>query len=233
MRDNFTRALAVTLQWEGGYVNHPHDPGGATNKGITLNTYRRYKKGATVKDLKRIPPSMVEKIYKDGYWDKVKGDRLAPGVDLATFDYAVNSGPGTAKRKLMGVLGGPDYVTVQKLCRARLASYRTFRHWRTFGKGWTRRINAVEAKGVAWAKDGGKAVVSKEAAKSDKLARQQGAGGAGGAIGGGGVAVDQLSGWPLVVALVVVGVVVAVLIVKAKRNKDRADAYRNELENGK
>lgn len=151
MRGNFDRSLSFTLGFEGGYVNHPKDPGGHTNKGITLATLRRYRKGATVADLKKIPDSLVSQIYKDGYWDKVDGDRLAPGVDGATFDYGVNSGPSTALKSLMKVVGGPDHETVKKLCARRLSIYRTFRHWKSFGKGWTRRITAGEALWVRWA----------------------------------------------------------------------------------
>lgn len=94
---------------------------------------------------------MLQKIYRTDYWDLVRGDKLAPAVDLATFDYSVNSGPGTAWKALEKVLGGPDSETVQKLCARRLSSYQALKHWATFGKGWTRRIAAIEAKGVAWA----------------------------------------------------------------------------------
>lgn len=231
MRENFKAALAATLQWEGGYVNHPADPGGATNKGITLNTYRRYKKHATVSDLKKIPQSVVEKIYRDGYWAKAGCDKLAAGVDLATFDYAVNSGPSAARKSLMKSIGKQsDYVTVQKLCRRRLSIYRTFKHWGTFGKGWTRRINAIEAKGVMLAKDGGRKVVANEATKADKLATKQGSGGAAGGLTGGVAAADQLSGLPLMLVILAIVAGVGYAIYRAKQNKNRAKAYRDEIE---
>lgn len=230
MESNFRKALAVTLKWEGGFVNHPADPGGATNKGITLATYRRYKKGATVADLKRIPRSMVERIYRDGYWDKVNGDRLAPGVDLATFDYAVNSGPAAARKNLHKVLGGPDYRTVQRLCRRRLSIYKTFRHWAVFGKGWTRRINAIEAKGVAWAKDGGQKRLADEAAKMDARADQQEVGGAGGGLAGTAGA-WQLPDWMFLVAMLLVVGAVAFAVWKARQNRHRARAYEKEMNN--
>lgn len=99
-----------------GWSDHPADPGGATMKGITLATYRRYKPDATKADLRRISDAMVRKIYKQYYWDKVQGDRLAAGADLATFDYAVNSGHAAAWKSLMKVVGGPDHETVKKIC---------------------------------------------------------------------------------------------------------------------
>lgn len=229
MRENFSKALAVTLKWEGGFVSHPADPGGATNKGVTLKTYRRYNKRASVADLKRIPQSMVERIYRDGYWNKVGGDRLAPGVDLATFDYGVNSGPGAARKSLLKVAGGPDYRTVQKLCRRRLSIYRTFRHWSTFGRGWTHRVNAIEAKGVRWAKDGGTGVLVNEAGKADKISKSQGAGAAGGGGGAGGLAMQSMSGLPLTIVLIAIAAMIVFALWRANANRQRAEAYRNEL----
>lgn len=234
MRENFKDALAATLKWEGGYVNHPADPGGATNKGITLSTYRRYKPHATVSDLKKIPQSMVEKIYRDGYWAKAGCDKLAAGVDLATFDYAVNSGPSAARKSLMKSIGKQsDHVTVQKLCRRRLSIYRTFKHWGTFGRGWTRRINAIEAKGVMWAKDGGRDVVSNEADKADRWAKKQTGGGVAGGVAGGGTAASQLDGLPLLIVIVAIVAGVGYAVYRAKQNKDRAKAYRVEIEEEK
>ncbi len=151
MRQNFERALAFTLSFEGGYVNHPKDPGGATNKGITLNTYRRHKPGASVADLKAIPQATVERIYLVDYWTPAKCDGLAPGVDGAVFDYAVNSGASAARKSLLAVVGGSDVETIRRLCARRLSIYQTFKHWRTFGKGWTRRVVTGEALWTKWA----------------------------------------------------------------------------------
>jgi lysozyme family protein len=227
---NFERALAFTLQFEGGYVNHPSDPGGHTNKGITLATFRKYQKNATVADLKAIPDSMVKAIYRDGYWHKVSGDTLASGVDGATFDYGVNSGPSAALKSLKAAVGGSDVETVQKLCKRRLSIYQTFRHWRTFGKGWTRRITAGEALWVSWASN--KAVLVKEAEKAKKTAANQSKG-AGGAVAGGGgsatqidpSAADQILPWVLGGAFVIGIAVAAYLIWKSRINKQRARAY--------
>jgi len=91
--DRFSTVLAETLTHEGGWADHPKDPGGATMKGVTLATYRQYYPNATKADLRKISDADLKMIYRTGYWDKVRGDDLPPGVDLMTFDVAVNSGP--------------------------------------------------------------------------------------------------------------------------------------------
>lgn len=106
MKANFQTALALVLKHEGGYVNHPSDPGGHTNKGVTLANYRRYvKPGGTVADLKAISDQEVATVYRRFYWDAVKGDDLPAGVDYAVFDFAVNSGPRRSAEFLQRTLG--------------------------------------------------------------------------------------------------------------------------------
>lgn len=158
MNANFARALPLVLAHEGGFVNHPKDPGGATNKGITIATFRRMvKRDGTVADLKAITPEQVAKVYRRGYWDAVKADELPFGVDYAVFDFAVNSGPGTAVKFLQKVLGttvdsriGPQTIAAAKamdpfdvidaIARERLAYLKRLKTWPTFGKGWERRV---------------------------------------------------------------------------------------------
>lgn len=103
---NFEKALKKVLQWEGGYVNHPNDPGGATNKGITLKTYQyHFGKDKTVEDLKNITLEEVSYIYREGYWNKIKGDDIAnQSIAELLFDFSVNSGAKTAVRKLQHIL---------------------------------------------------------------------------------------------------------------------------------
>lgn len=229
MDRNFERALAFTLKYEGGFADHPSDPGGATMKGITLATYRKYRKNATVADLKAIPDSFVRTIYRDGYWQKVSGDTLASGVDGATFDYGVNSGPSAALKSLKAVVGGSDVETVKRLCARRLSIYQTFKHWKSFGKGWARRITAGEALWVSWAD---KSVLTKEAEAAKKTASKQakGAGGVAAGSGGGATqidpsAVDQIMPWVLGGAVVIGIALFAYLIWKSRINKQRAQAY--------
>jgi lysozyme family protein len=239
MQVNFKRSLDFTLSFEGGYVNHPQDPGGHTNRGVTLATLRRYRPGATVADLKRIPSSLVAQIYRDGYWEKAGCDTLAPGVDGATFDYACNSGPRAARKSLMAVLGGPAHETVKALCKRRLSIYQTLKHWKTFGRGWTRRVTAGEALWVSWALAATvdtphvETGLADESARAGKTASAQNKGGlTTGATGGGaGVAPgheDVIAGWFVAGGALVLISVAAWLLWRAHVNRQRARAYANE-----
>ena len=163
MKANFSTALDHVLVHEGGWADHPADPGGATMKGVTLMTYRRFfgsHKGKS--DLRRISHQELEEIYRTGYWDKCRCDDLPSGVDYAVFDAAVNSGPGRAARWLQFVLGahqdgsiGPVTLSlvdsqtpteiVNRLCDRRLAFMKSLRTWSVFGKGWGRRVAGVRA----------------------------------------------------------------------------------------
>lgn len=167
MNKNFQRALELVLKHEGGFVNHPKDPGGATNKGITLATFRRYvKRNGTVSDLKSLTTEQAGKVYKAQYWDKVKGDQLPSGIDYSVFDFAVNSGSARAAKYLQAVLGvtqdgiiGPKTLSaansanatfvIERLCDDRLAFLKRLKTWPTFGKGWGRRVEEVRSEAKA------------------------------------------------------------------------------------
>lgn len=236
--NNFQACLAETLKWEGGWSDHPKDPGGATMKGITLATYRRWKPSATKTQLRNISQKEIEEIYKAGYWIPVRGDTLAKGVDLATFDYSVHSGPTTARSKLLKVVGGSDVDTIKKLCKARLTVYQSLKTWATFGKGWANRIAAIEAKAMSWAIAASKKnpnvsnALTQEATKAKATAKQQSAGATGAAASGvGGYSVtepDQVAAW--IVAGLIIGIISLVgwLIWRAHINKKRAEAFEAE-----
>lgn len=245
MRENFQASLKVTLAYEGGWSDHPKDPGGATMKGITLNTFRRFFPNATKAQLRNISDANVGRIYKLDYWDKVNGDRLAAGVDLASFDAGVMSGPGRANTWLRATIGGPDDQTVKRLCAKRLGFVQSLAIWKTFGKGWAKRIAAIEAKGVAWAlaaTEPAAAVKAKltdeQGAASKKAANRASGGGAAGvsAAGGGGDVlvnpqhVDQVAGWLIGGVLVAGAVVAVILIARSVIHKQRARAYQAEAE---
>ena len=170
MDRNFERSLKLVLKHEGGFVNHPSDPGGATNKGITIATYRRYvKKNGTVADLKEITDAQVAFTYRKQYWDAVGGSALPSGVDYAVFDFGVNSGPSRAIKFLQRVVGveqdgtiGPATLRavnarnaadiIQDLCNARMKFLRGLKTWGTFGRGWTSRVVGVEDEALKMAK---------------------------------------------------------------------------------
>ena len=85
MTDRFERALPRILAHEGGYVDDPRDPGGATNKGITHKTYSGWlrSKGLPDKNVRYISDAEVAAIYRQNYWDRIQGDNLPAGVAYA------------------------------------------------------------------------------------------------------------------------------------------------------
>lgn len=159
---NFDKCLARVLRHEGGYVNDPHDPGGATNKGITYRTYNawRARQGQPTRSVKQIGDDEVAAIYRVQYWDAIKGDHLPSGVDYAVFDYAVNSGPAQAIRDLQRCIGAkPDGVMganslaamtddrpaqiVAEICDRRLRFLKSLKTWGRYRKGWSARVADV------------------------------------------------------------------------------------------
>jgi lysozyme family protein len=156
-QENFEKCLETILHHEGGYVNHPKDPGGETNLGVTKRVWEEW--GGT-KDMRDLTPEDVAPLYKKNYWDRVKGDDLPSGLDLAVFDWAVNSGTGRAAKKLQSMIGtvadggiGPntlrilgEYIdehgieaTIENYQGVRQEFYESLSTFETFGKGWTRR----------------------------------------------------------------------------------------------
>jgi len=172
MDRNFQRALSLVLKHEGGWSDHPSDPGGATMKGVTLANFRRYvKPNATKEDLRKITDAQIATVYRRYYWDAVAGAELPDGVDYAVFDFAVNSGPTRAAQYLQRVVGvaqdgkiGPATIkaakaalpatVIHKLCDERLAFLKRIKSkgkllWDTFGKGWSRRVQEVRAEALS------------------------------------------------------------------------------------
>ena len=104
--DCYAESIRRLLKSEGGYVNHPSDPGGPTNFGITLGDYRKYVKAdASAADIRAMNVDEAKAIYRAKYWGAMHGDELPAGVDYCVFDYAVNSGTGRAPKVLQRVLG--------------------------------------------------------------------------------------------------------------------------------
>lgn len=162
MKENFDQALKAILHHEGGYVDHPKDPGGRTNLGCTQRVWEEWV-GHPVdeKTMRGLTPELVAPLYKAKYWDRIKGDELPTGVDYVVFDAAINSGPGRAAKWLQTVVGavpdgaiGPGTLAkvaampaadiVEKYQETRLQFLQSLQTWDTFGKGWGRRVAEVE-----------------------------------------------------------------------------------------
>jgi lysozyme family protein len=164
VKDNFDKCFALVIADEGGFVDHPKDPGGMTNLGVTRKNWEAYlNRDVTEIEMRGLTPDAVKPFYKAMYWDKIKGDQLPAGVDYATYDLAVNSGVGRATKMLQQIAGvlvdgalGPKSMaairerdpeeTVDALCDMRLAFLKRLLTFDTFGKGWSRRVAEVKAK---------------------------------------------------------------------------------------
>src|SRR5215475_12529181 len=94
MADDFDTCLAFTLKEEGGYSDDPADPGGATNMGITLATYRQWSDNPNLGPLQvqDMSERTARAIYRSLYWNPLRADALPAGVDLSVFDMGVNAG---------------------------------------------------------------------------------------------------------------------------------------------
>lgn len=253
---NYPRVLATTLKWEGGWANHPKDPGGATMKGVIQRTYDAYRlaRGLPRRSVREIQDNELQDIYRTGYWIKVNGDNLRVGEDLAVFDFGVNSGPARAAKYFQRAVGAPQdgqigsatlraaakltpAETVKRVCDARLGFVRALSTWSTFGKGWARRIGDIRARGIAWAagstqvaKDDAKAIVE-EAKKDTANAQKTGSGGA--VTGGGTVAADQAQGldWSAIIGLGIVALIlIAIAFLFWSRARARKDMAAGALE---
>jgi lysozyme family protein len=166
---SYDEALKRVLVHEGGYSDHPSDPGGPTNWGITIHDARAYwRKDATAADVRNMPIDVAKDIYRSKYWDAMRCDDLPAGVDYAVFDYGVNSGIARAAKVLQRFVGanvdgeiGPDTIAatapadaaelINQICDERLAFLQSLRTWGVFGNGWGRRVREVRAAAVSMA----------------------------------------------------------------------------------
>lgn len=153
--DRFEICHPVTASWEGGWSNHKDDPGGATMYGVTQAVYTAWRKANGRKDqsVRLITRDEALSIYRTNYWEPTAGKyKLFPGVDLCVYDASVNSGVSRGIKWLKASVGSNDHSeTVKRICRARLSFMQSLTIWKTFGKGWGRRVADIEVKGVAMA----------------------------------------------------------------------------------
>lgn len=150
--------------YEGGFVNDKDDPGGATNKGVTLATFRSvFGKNKTVNDLKKISASQWNTVFKKYYWDKCMADQIDnQSIANMLVDFAWHSGVANAVRKIQWVVGADQDGIMGAKTLAAINDYRKgplrlfdslkqermhylvgCKSWWKYGKGWTSRVNAL------------------------------------------------------------------------------------------
>ena len=167
MQENFDLVQSWVATHEGGYVNHPRDPGGATNKGVTQRVYDAYRvlNGQPTRSVRSITEHEAIDIYRSQYWDAVQADALPAGLDYCVYDYGVNSGPNRAAKVLQRQIGvtadgqignvtlarvaeieraGGIGDLIKDICTQRWEWMKTLSTFATFGRGWTRRVMGDE-----------------------------------------------------------------------------------------
>lgn len=163
---SFADSLPFILRWEGGYVNHPSDPGGATNRGVTQKVYDAWRRSASqpTQDVRQLSNEEMNAIYEANYWQPARCDVLERQLDLVQFDTAVNMGVGRATRFLQaavqcqadGQFGSITLAAVQNCdVASTIASYCNQRQsyydrlvaanpkLAVFSKGWSNRLQAL------------------------------------------------------------------------------------------
>ncbi len=167
MKSTFKHALAHVLKHEGGYVDHPLDPGGATNLGITRRTLEQaLGRSVSKAEVRALDMKTAGTIYRRNYWDELACDVMPVGLDLALFDCGVNQGVARARRLLQQALGvradgiiGPITLTAAKradplsllsefMARRMRAYGGLTRLFGTFGLGWSRRLMSVHGEAL-------------------------------------------------------------------------------------
>jgi len=167
MNSNWQKSFELMLKSEGGYVNNPADPGGRTNLGVTQATWESWVgRPSDEAEMRSLTPSKVEPLYKQRYWDAVRGDDLPVGLDYLVFDFAVNAGPGRAIKLLQTATGqtpdgafGPitmsavqaadPVILIIEFSHAKEDFYRSLAQFPTFGKGWLNRVADVRNKAIS------------------------------------------------------------------------------------
>ena len=130
------RAILHTLELEGGYVDHPDDPGGETNFGISKRSYPHL-------DIRNLTREQAIQIYVRDYWDQIPAD-LPDGLRWMAFDSAVNHG---VERALGWLSASPGLLSYTA---TRLRFYSRLMTFPTFGVGWVRRVASVLEEIRAW-----------------------------------------------------------------------------------
>lgn len=175
MDRNFEKVMSIEDRYEGGYSNHPNDPGGPTNRGVIQRVYDAYRKskGQQTRSVKNLTDEEWRDIFHRQYWLPINGPRLPAGVDLVVMDGAINSGIYQSGKWLQRALGNyytgaidghigegtlaainahPDHdKLIAAYLARRLGMLQNLKTWGDFGRGWTARIVNVRDIGQAWA----------------------------------------------------------------------------------
>lgn len=195
----YARALAHVLRMEGGFTDDPYDPGGPTNKGITLRTLARFKgvaltasnRAALLSELKSVSDDTVQRIYRTFYWDKADCSSMPPAVAFMHFDAAVNHGVTGAARILQQAVGVeidgeigpitreaimkfPVIELVRAYARIREGEYRDMQHFWRFGRGWLNRLGNTLSGAEDIARDSRMTTVAKTQSKEGGVIFQDG-----------------------------------------------------------
>lgn len=168
MKQNFNEGLKLILSHEGGYSDHPSDPGGATNMGITHAVLAAHRgRSVTKAEVKALTRLEAADIYHSRYWMLCRCDELPTGMDVAVFDCAVNQGVSRAitllqksvnvtadgkfgPKTLEALRSYPTSAMLLEFMSRRMNSYGLLTTlFRTFGLGWSRRLMATFAAALA------------------------------------------------------------------------------------
>lgn len=188
--DAFKVSLKYVLKHEGGYVNDPHDPGGATNRGITIHTLKRWRKRAvTPSDVKSLTLRETARIYEAYYWDTLRLDDVPKGVDYPMFSCGVLAGVGTSAKIMQRIVGAEDdgrvgkntmtalntYLEkegraafIKQFCADWLAYLKGRKGWPRYGRGWGRRVREVREVALVMAKADKKPDINRPLVKEPK-----------------------------------------------------------------
>lgn len=154
---NFDTAFHELLGHEGGFADHPKDPGGATCWGVTERVARAT---GYVGHMRDFPVELAKAIYRQQYWDAVYAEELPEALRYPTFDAAVNSGTTQAAKWLQRAVGavddgqiGPETLRMarganpdraaKRMLGQRLRFMTELPTWPAFGRGWSKRIAKV------------------------------------------------------------------------------------------
>ena len=167
MLSNWDNSFKLMLKSEGGFVNHPSDPGGMTNLGVTKATWENWVgRGSDEAEMRGLTPEKVEPMYKKKFWDAVRGDELPIGLDYLMFDFAVNAGAGRAIKTLQTAVGvtpdgsfGPITMAalqaadpvklIERFSAEKEAFYRSLGNFDVYGTGWLNRVANVKQKATS------------------------------------------------------------------------------------